>query len=119
MVLFVIASLNVLVDCKVVLSPVVLALLVAIHVKFDATFAVNGILTVPPLHIVAVVALVIVGVGFTVTVATTVGPVQPLTGVIVYVTVPVLVLVVVKVWVIVEPDPAEAPLTPDCVIAHE
>ena len=53
--------------CSVVLSPVVLALSVAIHVYVEATLLVNGMLTVPPLHIVAELALVIAGVGFTVT----------------------------------------------------
>jgi hypothetical protein len=60
--------LKVLVLCEVVLSPVVLALSPAIHVKVEATFDVRGILTVPPLHNVAELALVIVGVGLTVTV---------------------------------------------------
>jgi hypothetical protein len=67
-VLLVIVLLNVLVLCDVVLSPVVLALSPAIHVNVDATFDVSGILTVPPLQIVAELALVIAGVGFTVTV---------------------------------------------------
>jgi hypothetical protein len=67
-VLFVIVLLNVLVLCEVVLSPVVFALSPAIHVKLEATLEVKGILTVPPLQIVAEFALVIVGVGLTVTV---------------------------------------------------
>lgn len=67
MLVFVIVLLSVLVFCDVVLSPVVFALSAAIHVNAEATFAVNGILTVPPLQIVAVLALVIAGVGFTVT----------------------------------------------------
>jgi hypothetical protein len=54
--------------CKDVLSPVVLALFAAIHVNDDGIFAASVILTVPPEQIVAVFALVIVGVGFTVTV---------------------------------------------------
>jgi len=66
-VLFVIVLLKVLVLCSVVLSPVVLALSVAIHVYVEATLLVNGMFTVPPLHIVAELALVIAGVGFTVT----------------------------------------------------
>ena len=49
------------------LSPVVFTLSVAIHVKVDVLLLVNGMLTVPPLQIVAVVGLVIVGAGFTVT----------------------------------------------------
>jgi hypothetical protein len=64
----VIVLLNVLVFCVVVLSPLVFALSVAIHVYVDATELVSGIVTVDPLHIVAVDALVIVGTGFTVTV---------------------------------------------------
>ena len=67
---------KVLVDCDVVLSPVVLGLSVAIQVKFEATFAVSGILTVPPLHIVAVLALVIAGVGLTVTLTVCAVPAQ-------------------------------------------
>jgi hypothetical protein len=51
-----------------VLSPVVLVLSPAIHVNVDATLEVSGMLTVPPLQIVAELALVIAGVGFTVTV---------------------------------------------------
>ena len=68
MVLLVIVLLNVPVLCEVVLSPVVLVLSVAIHVNEEATSLVKGMLTVPPLQIVAVLALVIEGVGFTVTV---------------------------------------------------
>ena len=76
MVLFVIVLLKVLVLCSVVLSPVVLALSVAIHVYVDATLLVNGMLTVPPLHIVAELALVIAGVGFTVTLTVCPAPMQ-------------------------------------------
>ena len=75
--LFVIVLLKVLVLCSVVLSPVVLALSVAIHVNVEATLLVNGMLTVPPLHIVAELALVIAGVGFTVTVTAVLGPAHP------------------------------------------
>lgn len=60
--------LSVLVDCNEVLSPLVFALSPAIHVKPEAMFAVSGILTVPPLQMVAELALVIAGAGFTVTV---------------------------------------------------
>lgn len=67
---------NVAVLCSNVLSPVVLALSPAIQVKSEATFAVNGIFTVPPLQIVAELALVITGVGFTVTVTVCAVPVQ-------------------------------------------
>ena len=62
--------------CSVVLSPVVLALSVAIHVYVDATLLVNGMLTVPPLHIVAELALVIAGIGFTVTLTVCPAPMQ-------------------------------------------
>jgi hypothetical protein len=61
--------LSVLVLCDVVLSPVVLALFEAIHVNEEATSAVKGMLTVAPLHMVAELALVILGAGFIVTVA--------------------------------------------------
>lgn len=66
-VLFVIASLKVPLVCVVVLSPVVLRLSAAIQVNVDGTLLVKGILTVLPLQIVAVFALVITGVGLTVT----------------------------------------------------
>lgn len=56
------------VDCDVVLSPVVLVLLFAIHVYDEATLLVSGILTALPLQMVEVLALVIAGVGFMVTV---------------------------------------------------
>ena len=68
--------LRVLVLCAVKLSPVVLVLSAAIQLKLDATLLVNGILTVPPLQIVAVLALVIAGVGFTVTVTVCAVPAQ-------------------------------------------
>ena len=67
-VLFVITSLRVVADCVLVLSPVVLALSVAIQLKVAAALLVNSMLTVPPLQMVAVVVLVIDGAGFTVTV---------------------------------------------------
>jgi hypothetical protein len=51
-----------------VLSPVVLTLSAAIHVKDDATVATSGMLTAPPLQIEALEALVIAGRGLTVTV---------------------------------------------------
>lgn len=59
--------LNVLPDCVVKLSPVVFGLFVAIHENVDAVLPVNGMLTVPPLQMVAVAALVMVGRGFTIT----------------------------------------------------
>ena len=72
-----ITSLKVLVDCKVVLSPVVLALLAAIQVKVEpATLVVKAIVTVFPVQIVAEPALVIVGVGLTVTVTVCAVPEQ-------------------------------------------
>ena len=72
----VIVLFKVLVDCVVVLSPLVFGLLAAIQVKPEATFAVSGIFTAPPLQIVAVAALVITGAGFTVTVAVIADPAQ-------------------------------------------
>ena len=56
-----IVLLNVLLLCAVVLSPVVFALSAAIHVNDDAGLAVSAMLTVPPLQIVALFELVIVG----------------------------------------------------------
>ena len=76
MVLLVIVLFNVLVLCEVVLSPVVLVLSAAIHVNEEATLLVNGIFTVPPLQIVAALALVMAGVGFTVTVTVCPAPAQ-------------------------------------------
>jgi hypothetical protein len=60
------------------------------------------------------------GIGFTVTV-TTIGVPEQLAavGVIVYVAVPALVPVAVNVCAIEEPEPAAAPLTPDCATVHE
>ena len=55
-------------DCAVVLSPVTLALFVAIQENVDVISAVKGILTAFPLHTVAEEALVMAGVGSTVTV---------------------------------------------------
>jgi hypothetical protein len=72
----VIVLFKVLVDCALVLSPVVFALFAATQVKVDATFAVKGIFTVPPLQIVAVDALVTTGAGLTVTVAVMAEPPQ-------------------------------------------
>ena len=54
--------------CNIKLSPVVLGLSVAIQVLVDAILLVNGILTLSPLQIEAVVGLVIDGAGRTVTV---------------------------------------------------
>ena len=76
MVLLIIVLLKVLVLCSVVLSPVVLALSLAIHVNVEATLLVNGMLTVSPLHIVAELALVITGVGFTVILTVCPAPMQ-------------------------------------------
>jgi len=62
--------------CSVVLSPVVFALSVAIHVYVEDTLLVNGMLIVSPLHIVAELTLVIAGVGFTVTLTVCPAPKQ-------------------------------------------
>ena len=74
--LFIIVLLKVLVLCSVVLSPVVFALSVAIHVYVETTLLVNGMLIVSPLHIVAELTLVIAGVGFTVTLTVCPAPIQ-------------------------------------------
>lgn len=87
---FVIVLLNVELLWEVVLSPVVFGLFVAIQVYDEATLLVSGMLTVFPLQMVAVDALVIAGVGFTVTVTVCGVPAQPpavAVGVTVYVTV--------------------------------
>ena len=107
--------LNVLVLCKVVLSPVVFALLAAIHVKEEGRFAVNGILTVNPLQMVAVLALVIEGNGFTVTVITSGKPEHPAaTDETVYTAVPAPAPVNVNACAIELPEPLDAPVTPVC-----
>ena len=54
--------------CNEVLSPVVFGLFAAIQEKMEKLLLVNGMVTVPPLQIVAVFGLVIVGDGFTVTI---------------------------------------------------
>ena len=93
-----IVLLKVAVLCVVMLSPLVLILSVAIQVKFEAMPAVNGMLTVPPLQMVAVAALVILGAGFTLTVTVCEVPKQlpPVeVGVTVYITFCVLVVVLV------------------------
>ena len=55
-------------DCAVVLSPLTLVLSVASHENDEATLELSAILTAFPLHTVAEEALVIAGVGLTVTV---------------------------------------------------
>ena len=62
--------------CSVVLSPVVFALSVAIHVYVEAMLLVNAILTVSPLQIVALLVLVMAGTGFTVNVIVCSAPIQ-------------------------------------------
>ena len=76
MVLLVIVLLKVLVLCSVVLSPVVFALSVAIHVNVEATLLVNGMFTVSPLQIVALLVLVMAETGFTVKVIVCSAPMQ-------------------------------------------
>ena len=116
LVLFVMALLSVLVFCVVVLSPVVLALLAATHVKEEDMSADKGIETVAPLQMVAVFALVMDGKGFTVTVITSGKPEQPAAiDCTVYTAVPAPAPVKVRFCAIVFPDPLEAPVTPDCV----
>lgn len=77
MLLLIMVLLMVLVVCKVVLSPVVLGLSFAIHVKVDETEPVSGIFTVPPEQIVAEELLVTVELGLTVIVNEMELPVQP------------------------------------------
>ena len=55
-------------EVAVVLSPVVLALLFAIHEYVEDTLLVKEILSGTPLHTLALVVLVITGIGFTATV---------------------------------------------------
>jgi hypothetical protein len=62
----VIVLFKVLVDCVEVLSPVVLALSVALQVYVAGILLDNGIFTADPLQIVAVPELVIAGAGLTV-----------------------------------------------------
>ena len=64
-------------DCADVLSPVTLALSLANHEKDEATLEMSAMLTAFPLHTVAVEALVMAGVGFTVTVTVCAVPGQP------------------------------------------
>lgn len=76
--------------CALVLSPVVFRLSLATHKYVDVKVLVRGMLTVPPLQVVALVTLVIVGVGIIVTVTVCGVPVQPSgvdVGVTVYITV--------------------------------
>ena len=76
--LLVIVLVNGLPDCAVILSPVVLRLFAAIHEKVEVLLPVNTMLTVPPLQMVTLVGLVIVGLGFTVTLTVCGVPAQPL-----------------------------------------
>ena len=88
--LFVIVLLSGFAVCTVVLSPVVFRLSVATHEYVEFTLLVKGILTVPPLQIVALLGFVIIGVGSTVTVIVCGVPKHPCgldVGVTVYVTV--------------------------------
>lgn len=75
--LFVIVFVNGLPVCAVVLSPVVFTLSLASHEYVEVKELVKGILTVPPLQIVALLKLVIVGVGIILTVTVCGVPVQP------------------------------------------
>jgi hypothetical protein len=86
-----------------------------VHVKVLAALAVNAIFVEVALHIVAVFAVVTTGVGLTVTVIAYAGPghagVAVEVGVTRYWTVPVSALEgFVKVWAIVDPLPALAPV---------
>ena len=80
------------------LSPVVLVLSAATHEKEDVILLVKGILRATLLHIVADATLVIIGVGFTVTVTVCGALLQPLVvPITVYVVVPGGVTVVALV----------------------
>jgi hypothetical protein len=68
--------LSVLVVCVVVLSPLVFGLSVAIHVNVEGTLLVKGMLAVCPLQMVAEEALVMLGVGLTVTLTVCAVPAQ-------------------------------------------
>jgi hypothetical protein len=73
----VIVLFKVLLLCVDVLSPVVLGLSVAVHVYNEDISLAKPMLTVAPLHIVAVLALVIVGLGLTVFVMVVGEPAHP------------------------------------------
>ncbi len=105
---------KVFVVCVVKLSPVVLALFVALQVYVEERSLVKGIFNVDPLHIVAVPELVIVGAGLTVTTVVMGVPKQLFAeGVMVYIADPATAPVVVKLSIIAELVPVVAPETPD------
>jgi hypothetical protein len=75
--IFVIVLLSGFADCWIRLSPVVFGLSVPIHEYVEDIFAVRAIEKLVPLHILAVVPLVMVGAGLIVTVIVCGGPVHP------------------------------------------
>jgi hypothetical protein len=97
-------------------APVMLPVIVPmVHVKVLGVFAVSEILGLVPLHMVAVLAVVTVGVGMTVATKLKGTPLQPAAwGVIEYVAVADGVVVLLSVWIIevaADPDvPFETPL---------
>jgi hypothetical protein len=90
------------------------------QVKLLGAEAVRLIFGLVPLQITAVLAVVTTGVGLTVTVILYVGPVQvPVeeTGVTIYTTEPAVALPgLVSTWLMVEPVPATAPVTPPVMV---
>jgi hypothetical protein len=96
-------------------APVIAPVLVpSVHAKLEAAEAVRLMLGPVPLQVLAVVEVVTAGVGFTVTVILVADPTQEPTvevGVTAYTILPeVELLGLVKSWLIVEPEPAEAPV---------
>lgn len=96
-----------------VMPPVTVPIL---HVKVEAAVEVSGILVVVALQIATAELDVTTGVGFTVTVMVCAGPWQAPAievGTTIYWIVPAVVLLgLVRVWAIVAPDPAVAPVIP-------
>ena len=100
-----------------VIPPVIVPI---VQLKVLDALAVSDIFGPVPLHIEAVVAVVTLGEGLTVTVIVVDGPVHkpPVeTGVTIYCTVPAVELLgLLNVWLIVEPDPADAPVIPPVIV---
>jgi hypothetical protein len=91
-----------------------------VQLNEDGVVDVNVRFVFEPEQILKVGALVTTGPGFTVTVRTKVSPKQPLAddlGVIKYSTVPAVALPgLVKIWFMVLPEPAEAPVIPPVMV---
>jgi hypothetical protein len=103
-------------------APVMLPVIVpTVQVNVLAALAVNAMFVAVALHITAVLAVVTIGVGLTVTVIVYAGPGQAGVvvdvGVTIYCTVPAVELLgLVNVWAIVLPDPALAPVMPPVIV---